>query len=446
MSKIQELREKRAQTVTGMRALLTLAESEARELSAEEVTKYDGLEAEVVKLDAAIKRELGLEQLEAASAQPLPAVAAAIGTTRAPPDAGGIPHAPGAPAAREFESFGEFMHAVRFRPEDQRLASQYQDFDVRGEQSMGTGSQGGFAVPQQFRAQMLEVSPQESIIRPRATVIPAGTPPDAAITMPALDQTTGDNSAPDNVYGGIKVFKTAEGGEKQETDFDLREITLEPQELAGLLTASDKLLRNWPAASTIIERLFRNAMLAKEDHEFLQGNGIGGPLGILNAGATRVVTRDTANTIEYEDIVEMVSRLLRRGGSPIWMASQSVMPKLLTMKNRSGSPFTGDGALIFQQSAQPGVPDMLMGYPIMWHERSPALGTKGDLTLADLSNYLIKDGSGPFVASSEHVKFTTNKTVFKIFWNVDGQPWLTAPFTQEGGFVVSPFVTLGTAG
>jgi HK97 family phage major capsid protein len=89
---------------------------------------------------------------------------------------------------------------------------------------------------------------------------------------------------------------------------------------------------------------------------------------------------------------------------------------------------------------------MLMGYPIMWHERSPALGTKGDLTLADLSNYLIKDGSGPFVASSEHVKFTSNKTVFKIFWNVDGQPWLTAPFTQEGGFVVSPFVTLGTAG
>jgi hypothetical protein len=47
------------------------------------------------------------------------------------------------------------------------------------------------------------------------------------------------------------------------------------------------------------------------------------------------------------------------------------------------------------------------------------------------------------VAASEHVKFTENKTVFKIFWNVDGQPWLTAPFRQEGGYEVSPFVLLG---
>jgi hypothetical protein len=46
------------------------------------------------------------------------------------------------------------------------------------------------------------------------------------------------------------------------------------------------------------------------------------------------------------------------------------------------------------------------------------------------------------VAASEHVKFLENKTVFKIFQNVDGQPWLTAPFTQEGGYQVSPFVVL----
>jgi len=107
---------------------------------------------------------------------------------------------------------------------------------------------------------------------------------------------------------------------------------------------------------------------------------------------------------------------------------------------------TPDGALIFQPSVVPGMPDMLLGRPIIWHERSPQLGTAGDLALADLSYYLIKDGSGPFVASSEHVKFRENKTVFKIFWNVDGQPWLTAPFKQEGGYEVSPFVALGAAG
>jgi len=66
------------------------------------------------------------------------------------------------------------------------------------------------------------------------------------------------------------------------------------------------------------------------------------------------------------------------------------------------------------------------------------------LILADLSYYLIKDGSGPFVAASPHVYFTTNKTVIKIFWNVDGQSWLNDPLGLEGSVAntVSPFVVL----
>lgn len=431
MSKLLAMREQRATKIKGMRAFVSAAEAADRELSAEETASYDALMAEVAQLDASIAREMKLEELEASSSQPLPAVAATQRTHTIPA---------GAEAKKEFENFGEFLNAVSRNPNDQRLASLYKDFDPKAEQRMDTGSAGGFAVPTQFRDTLMAVEGQEAVIRPRAEVIPAGSPPDAAITMPALDQ-TGD--VPDNVYGGVTVEKTAEGGSKPETSFALRQITLEPQEFSGYLEATDKLLRNWSAASALIERLFRNAMMAKEDHEFLTGNGIGGPLGILNAGATYDVARTTASTIVFDDIVNMLSRLLQRGGQPVWMASQSTMPKLLALRNLSGSPAVGDGGLVFQPSLVPGVPTMLMGYPVIWHERSPQLGTAGDLVLADLSYYLIKDGSGPFVASSEHVKFRENKTVFKIFWNVDGQPWLTAPFKQEGGYEVSPFVALG---
>ena len=433
MGKLLAMREQRATKIKGMRALVSAAEAATRELTAEEATSYDALMAEVAQLDAGIAREQKLEELEASSSQPLPAVAATQRPNTIPA---------GAEAKKEFECFGEFMHAVRYNPNDQRLATLHKDFSPSAEQRMDTGSAGGFAVPTQFRETLMAVEGQSAVIRPRAEVIPAGTPPDAAITMPALDQ-TGD--VPDNVYGGVTVEKTAEGGSKPESEFALRQITLEPQEFSGYLEATDKLLRNWSAASALIERLFRNAMMAKEDHEFLTGNGVGGPLGILNAGATYGVTRDTAGTIVFDDIVAMLSRLLQRGGSPVWIASQSTMPALLKLRNLSGSPALGDGALVYQPSLVPGVPAMLMGYPIIWHERSPQLGTAGDLVLADLSYYLIKDGSGPFVASSEHVKFRENKTVFKLFWNVDGQPWLTAPFKQEGGYEVSPFVALGAA-
>lgn len=46
------------------------------------------------------------------------------------------------------------------------------------------------------------------------------------------------------------------------------------------------------------------------------------------------------------------------------------------------------------------------------------------------------------MAASEHVKFTSNKTVIKIFWNVDGAPWMNEPFKEENGYEVSPFVAL----
>lgn len=430
MGKLKVLREQRATAIKAMRTLLDTAATESRELSAEEVAKYDELMAQTEKLGQDIEREQKLEALEASSSVVMPAAAAGHRTATMPQ---------GPEAKKEFENFGEFMFAVRFNQNDQRLATLYQDFDIHGEQRMDTGSAGGFAVPTQFRGELLSVEGTPAVIRPRATVIPAGTPPDAAITMPALDQT---GEVPDNVYGGVMVDKTAEGGEKPESEFTLRQVTLEPQEFSGYLESTDKLLRNWSAASTLIQQLFRNAMRAKEDHEFLKGNGVGGPLGILNSGALYSVTRDTASTITFDDILNMLSRLLMRGGSPIWMASQSVMPKLLGMRNLSGSPAVGDGSLVFQPSTVPGMPDMLMGRPIIWHERSPQLGTAGDLVLADLSYYLIKDGSGPFVAASEHVKFRQNKTAFKIFWNVDGQPWLTAPFKQEGGYEVSPFVAL----
>ena len=78
-----------------------------------------------------------------------------------------------------------------------------------------------------------------------------------------------------------------------------------------------------------------------------------------------------------------------------------------------------------------------------WSPLSPALGSVGDVALIDAEHYLIKDGSGPFVAASEHVLFTQNKTVIKAFWNVGGKPWLTAPHYDEGGYQTSPFVVLG---
>ena len=429
MKLTDKLRARLGQIAAGMKALNETMAADGYEANAEDNAAWDKLKAESATVKAQLDRALEVERLEAEAETVVPAAARGQGTV------------PGPQPSTEFENFGEFMHCVRFRPNDQRLAASWHDFEPRGEQRMDTGSLGGFAVPQQFRSTLMSISPQGALVRPRATVLPAGSPPDAAITMPALDQTNG--ASPANVFGGVTVNKVAEGGTKPATGFKLREIKLEPQEIAGTMEATDKLLRNWTSAASIIEQLFRDAMVAYEDTQFLRGNGVGGPLGVIDAGAAFGVNRLTASTFVYEDLAAMLARFLMNGGSPVWSISPAVMPQLITMRNEVGSPAVGDGSLIWQPNARDSANNqLLMGYPIFWNTRGPGLGVKGDVGLYDFSKYLIKDGSGPFVAASEHVKFTENKTVFKIFWNVDGQPWLTEPFTQENGYQVSPFVVL----
>ena len=72
----------------------------------------------------------------------------------------------------EAKSFGDFLLAVQ-RGDKTRLSKVYKSFDkAMGEAS---GAAGGYLVPEEFHAQLLAAAAQQTIIRPRATVIPVGT-------------------------------------------------------------------------------------------------------------------------------------------------------------------------------------------------------------------------------------------------------------------------------
>lgn len=430
---LKALLEKRAKLVADMKAIITAAEDgEGRELTAEEQASFDALKAEKEKLD---KRIVNADYMEGAATELTErrgAIASRAGITRPP----------GPEARREFETLGEFIHAVRFNQNDQRLnfvegaGAAGNDMDLSAEMRMDNAPSGGFMVPPQLRTEILSVNPQDALVRPRANVLAAGNPPDSAVTIPALDQTGSTN----NMFGGVSVSWIAEGETKPETNATVRNVTLTPHEVAGYITVTDKLLRNWQAADGFIRGLLRGAVNAAEDYAFLRGTGINQPLGAINAGATYFLHRAGANAIAYADVLGMVARLLMRGNvnSPIWSMPQQALPQIATMTDP-------EGHYIWQANsngAKDAVAGNLLGYPVRWNNRAPALGSKGDVILADWSFYMIKDGSGPFVAASEHVLFTSNKTVIKIFWNVDGAPWLTAPIYEENGYQVSPFVGL----
>jgi len=427
--------EKKTKVLTEIQSLVDLAQTESRVFTDEEKTKYEGLKAELEGINAhletlSIDTEAELKAIEDAKANE-----ADKGTGTQAANKFVAPNAPAPEATKEFSSFGEFLFAATCNKNDARL--NYAASGVKSDMSMGEGAGGGFAVPVQFRSEIMAYEPDASLIRPGATVIEAGTPPDSAVLIPALDQ---EPNGTHKTYGGVQVSWIAEGGAKPETDADLRQIKLEPQEVAAFIPITDKLLRNWPSAESFLSGLLRRAVLGAEDEAFLSGDGVGKPLGIRDSGAALLVNRDTASDVIFLDIKAMYSRFVELGGnttSSVWVASRSAFERLLSTTDDGG----GSRNIISVDQSTGTV--TMYGIPVVRHGRGMAtLGSKGDFMLIDRASYLIKDGSGPFIAASEHVEFVNNKTLVKVYWNVDGQPWLTKPTRDENDFEVSPFVVL----
>jgi HK97 family phage major capsid protein len=446
--KLQDLLQARAAIIDEMRAMID--EIEGKELTPEEEQefdeKYNAKKAEVARYDKLIGREEEVSKLEADLDKPVKPVKTPSMTAdptyrqKEKLDDGG------------FKNIGEFMHALRFGDPRGRLASlpqgqgqggglkvpdafaaQMMPWRFQNEWSAGVGTESGVMVPTRFiGGDPLMIRPEDAIVRPRATVIPAGDPPDGPVSMPAFSQGT------EGVFGGVTVQWIGEGETKPETDGAMREVLLQPQEVAAHTIVTDKLLRNWEAASSFIGMLLRGATLAAEDVACLSGNGVGKPTGILNSTGALTVNRATANKISYVDIINMYAKFLPEAiGRAVWVAAQDALPQIATLKDEA------DNYIFIQGDATKGIPSTLCGIPIKFTGKTPSLGSKGDLILVDFTYYLLKDGSGPFVAASEHVLFRQNKTVIKVFWNVDGKGWVDQPLTLENGVAkASPYVIL----
>lgn len=330
-----------------------------------------------------------------------------------------------------FADFGEFLRTIENHRVAHILDPRLQAIQQRS-LSMGEGAAGGFLVPPEFAAMLRQIQPQEAIVRPRATVIPASADtPDASVTMPAMKQ------GAEGVFAGVEVHWAGEATPAQETAPGFREVLLSPKQATAYAKLTDKLLRNSNAGPLIAEWL-RKAMLASEDVAFHRGNGVTRPRGIIGHASAVNVERDTNNTVKYEDVIAMFWRLVAQGGGqPCWCCNPSVLPQLMGMT-------TPLGQLVWQPSAREGSPGLLLGIPLMPTQRLPVLGAAGDLCLCDWSYYVIKDGWGPSVQTDGGLaNFTTSETLVKVVWNVDGQPWLSAPLLGEDGVnTYSGFVLL----
>lgn len=340
----------------------------------------------------------------------------------------GVVSPDGGSADKEVKNFADFTAAV-LRNDAKRLSSIY---EVKA-QYESDGKFGGYAVPPQFAGMIDGYAIEESIIRKGATVIPTTL---AEYKAPRIDQTI----APDGssaMLGGIKLYWTAERGNIQQTTMKMDMIDLKVNKMGAYVQISEELLADAQALSGLLIQKFGEAKGWFEDYAFLNGNGVGKPLGILNAPATYSVSRNTASHFKLEDAQNMVSRLPSASrGRAVFVMHQSVMPDLMNLA-------TSGNFVTFLRDLQGRPETRLLGIPVEYTEKIPVLGTAGDVLLIDRSAYYILNRKDTTIATSNEVAFLTDEVVMKVTSRLDGQPALNDKITlADGSYQVSPFVKL----
>lgn len=467
---VEALEDRLIELNTSMQTLQARADGENRDMTADEIQMFDGYVTEFASIEGQIERRKQMEamneratrgtgrqteppvvnneenqeennggggqQQQRAARQTRAGQAAAqrreLGRTR--------------PAVEEdrkggFRNLGEFAQTVRKAllpgaTADPRLT--VLNATLTGSVSTeGSGPDGGFAVPPDFRTTIMEkIAAEDSLLRRTDQLVSSSN----TIVIPV------DEVPPWDTVNGIQAYWLGETEQKTKSKVQLDNVSIKLNKLAALVPVSDELLEDAPALAAYIRRKAPGKFDFKITDAIIRGTGVGMPLGLLNSPAKVTIAKESgqaAGTINFTNIIKMWARLYagnRRNA--IWLINQDIEPALMTMS------FPGTGTAVPAYLPPGGLSaspyGTLLGRPVIPVESTSTLGTEGDIILTDLSAYMTAQKiSGIRSDVSIHLYFDYDVTTFRFVMRVAGQPWWNKTVSPaQGSNVRGSIITL----
>lgn len=339
----------------------------------------------------------------------------------------------------KFETPAEFLKAIWHREISRRGGVHDERLNIRNDMSGVIGADGGFLVPETLRAELLRISLETAVVRPRARTIPMES---LTVPFPVIR----DSTHASTVYGGISGTWASESETLTESAPTFGRILLTAKKLTAYTEVPNELIADSIISfEAFINQMFPEALAYFEDDAFLVGDGSDRPLGATHASNPCLIaqakeTGQDASTIVWENLIKIYSRMLPASlGRGVWVANIDTFPQLAVMSLSVG---TG-GAAIWLNNGVVGPPMSILGRPVIFTEKVENLGDQGDIGFYDFGYYLIGDRQAMSAASSPHFKFQNDQTVYRFIERVDGQPWLQSALTpRKSTTTLSPFVTL----
>ena len=236
-------------------------------------------------------------------------------------------------------------------------------------------SLGGYLVPQDFRADLLQLPYEAPAVLNRATMIEA---PTGTVTWPKMNQTDSDE------YSGMAGEWLAEGGTKPQTNPTFTQEEIATYEYAMWVEVTHRVLSRTPISiNRWLSTAGRAKMIDTADSAVISGTGTGQPTGFLETAGIHEVAREVVNQVSWNDCVDLIFKLKPQNrANGTFVLDDTVLAYLWKLKDLEGRG-------LFTASMANGPFDRLCGYPYISTTRTPNLGTDGDISFIDLSHYII---------------------------------------------------------
>ena len=386
---ILELREKRAKAWEAAKAFLDSHRKENGVLSAEDDAAYTKMEQEITDLGKEIAR---LERQEALDAELNRPVNKPL--TGKPMNGRLEDDGEGKTGRASDEYKKNFWNAMRSKAPVPNVTNALQ---------IGTDTEGGYLVPDEFENTLVEALEEENIFRQMAKII---------------QTSSGDRKIPVVASKGTASWMDEEGA-YPESDDSFGQVSIGAYKLGTMIKVSGELLNDSVFdLQSYITREFARRVGSKEEEAFFTGNGTGKPLGILAAtgGAETGITAASATAVTADELIDLYYSLrspYRRNA--VWTLNDSTVKAIRKLKD-------GNGQYLWQPGITAGAPDMILGRPVRTSTYMPeiAAGAK-TIAFGDFSYYWIADRQGRSFKRLNELFAATGQVGFLASQRVDGK-------------------------
>jgi len=218
-------------------------------------------------------------------------------------------------------------------------------------------------------------------------------------------------------------------------------LQLNAKKLACFTSASIELASDGINFETVVRDAFVQAVAWYMDLAFLTGSGVGQPLGVLNDPSIITVAAEgsqTADSINYTNLTKMFARLHPAFiSNAVWLASPTIIPQLMALSITIGDAGSHVPVLNEQNGKF-----TILGKEVIFTEKLPVLGDKGDIILADLSQYIVGMRKEVSLDKSLDVGWLKYQANYRCVVRVDGQGSFNSVVTPKNGDTLSWAVTL----